>query len=205
GFVEMLRSEIADKIDDKSRRHLATICESTERMGQMIADLLGFSRIGRAELHRVKFNLTETVRDIQRELQPSLHKRHVTWIVGDLPEVDADPILLRQAMFHLLANAAKFTRTREEARIEVGFERTSTEYVVFVRDNGVGFDPQYAGKLFGVFQRLHPTHEFEGLGIGLANARRIVQRHHGRIWAEGKLGEGAVFYFSLPISGAPKP
>jgi PAS domain S-box-containing protein len=204
GFVEMLRSEIGDRIDEKSRRHLETICGSTEHMGRMIADLLTFSRIGRAELNRVRFNLTDTVRDVQRELQPQLEGRRVTWSVSELPDVWGDPILLRQAVFNLLANAVKFTRPRGEARIEIGAETTTTEHIVFIRDNGVGFDANYAGKLFGVFQRLHPASEFEGTGIGLANTRRILQRHHGRTWAEAKPGAGATFYFSLPIA-APQP
>lgn len=205
GFVEMLRSELEGKIDDKSRRHLQTICDSTENMGRMIADLLGLSRLGRAELHRVRLNLTDVVREAQRELKAQLQGRRVVWIVPELPEVLADPFLLRQAIFSLLGNAVKFTRPREEARIEVGVESTPTEHVVFVRDNGVGFDMKYASKLFGVFQRLHTASEFEGSGIGLANVRRIIQRHGGRTWAESVLGEGTIVYFTLPITSLEKP
>ncbi|MEY4941080.1 MAG: hypothetical protein RIQ93_2815, partial [Verrucomicrobiota bacterium] len=154
GFVEMLRSELEGKIDEKSRRHLQTICDSTENMGRMIADLLGLSRLGRAELHRVRLNLTDLVREAQRELTAQLQNRRVLWIIPELPEVVADPFLLRQAIFSLLHNAVKFTRRREEAHIEVGVHHTPTEHVVFVRDNGVGFDVKYSSKLFGVFQRL---------------------------------------------------
>ncbi len=198
GFVEMLRSDLEPNLDEKSRRHLQTICDSSEHMGRMIADLLAFSRIGRAEMHKVRVSLTDTIRDVQRELQPQLQNRKVTWIVPPLPEVFGDPFLLRQAIFNLLANAVKFTRTREEARIEVGAEVTDRETIVFVRDNGVGFDLRYAAKLFGVFQRLHPANQFEGTGIGLANVRRILHRHGGRTWAEGAPDAGATFFFSLP-------
>jgi PAS domain S-box-containing protein len=205
GFVEMLRSEIGDKLDDKSRRHLQTICDSTEHMGRMIADLLTFSRIGRAELHKVRLNIGELVHDVQRELQSQLKDRRITWIIADLPEVTGDPILLRQAWSYLLTNAVKFTRPREEARIEVGFERGAAELTFFVRDNGVGFDMKYATKLFGVFQRLHAASEFEGTGIGLANLRRIIQRHGGRTWADSAPNQGATFFFTLPLSTAGKP
>ena len=205
GFVEMLKSDLGPKLDDRSRRHLETICSSTEHMGRMIADLLALSRIGRAEMHKVRVNLGEVVRDVQRELAAGLQNRSVTWIIGELPEVTADPILLRQALMNLIANALKFTRPRAEARVEIGIVESDTEDVVYVRDNGVGFDMRYAGKLFGVFQRLHPTTEFEGTGIGLAKTRRLIQRHGGRTWAESVPGQGTTFFFSLPRPnpGAP--
>jgi PAS domain S-box-containing protein len=199
GFVEMLKSDLGSSLDEKSRRHLQTICDSTESMGRMIADLLTFSRIGRAELHKVRFNFGDAVKDAQRDLQPRMENRRITWIVPELPEVYGDPFLLRQAMFNLLSNALKYTRTRPEARIEISAETTDKEHIFAVRDNGVGFDMKYAAKLFGVFQRLHPASEFEGTGIGLANVRRIIQRHGGRTWAEGVVDGGATFYFTLPI------
>lgn len=198
GFVEMLKSDLGDKLDERSRRHLDTICNSTETMGRMIADLLLLSRIGRADLRKVRLNLGDLVKDAQRELSANLQNRRVNWTVGPLPEVYADPILLRQAIMNLLSNALKFTRKCPEARIEIGFTPSDTEDVVYVRDNGVGFDMQYAAKLFGVFQRLHPAADYEGSGIGLANTRRIIQRHGGRTWAESKPNDGATFYFSLP-------
>jgi PAS domain S-box-containing protein len=204
GFVEMLRMELETRLDEKSRRHLQTICESTEQMGRMISDLLTFSRIGRAEMHKLRVNLTDTVRDVQRELQPQTQNRRITWIIPDLPEVQADPFLLRQAIFNLVSNAVKFTRPRSDARIEVGAEVTDREIIFLVRDNGVGFDVKYSSKLFGVFQRLHPANEFEGSGIGLAIVRRIIVRHGGRTWAEAEAGGGATFYFSLPISSEDK-
>jgi PAS domain S-box-containing protein len=198
GFVEMLKSDLGPKLDDRSRRHLDTICASTENMGRMIADLLALSRIGRAEMHKVRLSLAEMMKDVQRELAAGLQNRTVTWTVHDLPEVSADPILLRQALVNLLANAVKFTRHRPDAQIEIGTVASDTEDVVYIRDNGVGFDMKYAAKLFGVFQRLHPTTEFEGAGIGLAKTRRIIHRHGGRVWAESVPKEGATFYFSLP-------
>lgn len=205
GFVEMLRAEIGDKIDEKSRRHLQTICDSTESMGRMIADLLSLSRIGRAEMHKIPLSLNDTVRDVQRELLLQAKKRKITWNISDLPEVFADPILLRQALLYLLSNAVKFTRPREEAAIEITAETTPHEHIVSIRDNGVGFDMKYAAKLFGVFQRLHGASDFEGSGIGLANVRRIIQRHGGRTWAESTVDHGATFHFTLPIPAAAKP
>ncbi len=199
GFVEMLKSDLGATLDEKSLRHLQTICDSTETMGRMIADLLTFSRIGRAEMHQIRFNFTDTIKDVRRDLQAQTQNRKVTWIIPELPEVYGDPFLLRQAVFNLLANALKYTRKREEARIEVTVETTDKEHIFAVRDNGAGFDMKYTAKLFGVFQRLHPASEFEGTGIGLANVRRIIGRHGGRTWAEGVVDGGATFYFSLPL------
>jgi len=205
GFVEMLKSDLGASIDEKSARHLQTICDSTESMGRMIADLLTFSRIGRAEMHKVRFSLGDTLKDVRRDLQAQTQNRKITWQVPELPEVYADPFLLRQALFNLVANALKYTRKRDEARIEITVETTDKEQILAVRDNGAGFDMKYASKLFGVFQRLHPSSEFEGTGIGLANVRRIIGRHGGRTWAEGAVEEGATFYFSLPIGADDKP
>jgi light-regulated signal transduction histidine kinase (bacteriophytochrome) len=168
-------------------------------MGRMIADLLTFSRIGRAEMHKVRFSLADTMKDVRRDLQAQTSNRRITWTVPDLPEVFGDPFLLRQALFNLVSNAVKHTRPRDEAHIEISVESTEKEHIFAVRDNGAGFDMKYVGKLFGVFQRLHPAREFEGTGIGLANVRRIIQRHGGRTWAEGVVDQGATFYFSLPI------
>ena len=199
GFAEMLKSDLGARLDEKSRRHLETICESTENMGRMIADLLTFSRIGRAEMHKVRFNLTDTFKDVRRDLQAQTLNRKVAWVIPEMPDVFGDPFLLRQAIFNLLANALKYTRSRAEARIEVSVETTDKEHIFAIRDNGAGFDMKYVGKLFGVFQRLHSASEFEGTGIGLANVRRIVQRHGGRTWAEGVVDGGATFFFTLPI------
>jgi len=205
GFVEMLKADLGSKLDERSQRHLRTICDSTENMGRMIADLLAFSRLGRAEMHKVRFSLNDTVRDVQRDLQPLIRNRQVTIAVPVLPEVQGDPFLIRQVLFNLLANAIKYTRPRPEAKIEVRVETSAREHLFSVRDNGVGFDMKYAGKLFGVFQRLHPASEFEGSGIGLANVRRIIQRHGGRTWAEGALDGGATIFFTLPLAPEDQP
>ncbi len=198
GFVEMLEGEIGAQLDAMSRHHLDTIRQSARQMAQMISDLLSFARTGRAELRRVRFNLADIFREAQRDLAAETKDRRVTLIIGDLPEATGDPFLLRQAVFNLMANALKYTRPRPEAVIEVGGIAGPEETEVFIRDNGVGFDMKYADKLFGVFQRLHSAAEFEGTGIGLANVRRIIQRHGGRTWAEGTVDAGAVFHFTLP-------
>jgi PAS domain S-box-containing protein len=199
GFVEMLKSDLGARLDEKSSRHLQTICDSTENMGRMIADLLTFSRIGRADMHKIRFDLNDTVKEVRRDLQAQAQNRKVTWVVAQLPEVFGDPLLLRQALYNLLGNALKYTRNRAEAHIEITAGTNEHEHIIAIKDNGAGFDMKYAAKLFGVFQRLHSASEFEGTGIGLANVRRIIGRHGGRTWAEGAPDDGAEFYFSLPI------
>ena len=199
GFAMMLEQSASSGLDGEARRHLKTIIDASTRMGRLIDDLLAFSRVGRAPMVRSRVDLGRLVRDAQHEVAADLNGRDVAWRIHDLPTVDADPSLLRLVFVNLLSNAVKYSSTRDHATIEVGSsDGDSQNSVMFVRDNGVGFDMQYADKLFGVFQRLHRTDEFEGTGIGLANVRRIVQRHGGRTWAEGRLDEGATFYFSLP-------
>lgn len=199
GFAELLLSDSGEALDDKAREYLNTIINSTKRMGRMIDDLLAFSRTSRAELHKVRVDMTEIVNSVMSDLRHEMRDRKITWLIDEqLPEVLGDPFLLRQVMFNLISNALKYTRRREEARIEVGATKADHEVLFFVHDNGVGFDMEYAGKLFGVFQRLHSTSDFEGTGIGLANVRSIIKRHGGRTWAESAVEEGATFYFSLP-------
>lgn len=202
GFATMLREDLEAKLDDDSRRHLRTITDSADQLGRMLTGLLACERIGQAKLHRSRVPLGELVREIVRELSPPDPERRLTWTIGDLPDVDADAGLLRQALTQLLGNAVKFTRTRAEGRIEVGARTGEGETVVTIRDNGVGFDPAGASRLFGPFQRLHGA-AFEGQGIGLALVRRIIGRHGGRAWAEGTPDGGATFSFSLPEEAVP--
>ena len=165
----------------------------------MIDDLLAFSRIGQSEMQKTEVNLDELVRETLGDFQAETKERNIVWKIHPLPAVRADRALLRLVLVNLISNAVKFTGARAEAKIEIGCAPAGNgETVIFIRDNGAGFDPQYAGKLFGVFQRLHSQDEFEGTGIGLANVQRIIHRHGGRAWAEGVVDGGATFYFSIP-------
>lgn len=199
GYASLLRKAVGESLDEKPARYLQTISESARQMGQLIDDLLVFSRMGRQEMLHSTVNLDQLIRAIVYDLRLDLQGREISWKIDTLPEVPGDPAMLRQVFMNLIANAVKFTSTRPIAKIEIGIDRRGGgEVVVFVRDNGVGFDMQYATKLFGVFQRLHRADEFEGTGIGLANVRRIVHRHGGRAWAEGASDKGATFYVALP-------
>jgi PAS domain S-box-containing protein len=198
GYAGILQSEAGEKLDAGAREHLNTISEAARQMGSLIDALLAFSRMGRAEIRHQRVDLTALVNESRRQLHREAEGRDIDWQIGDLPEVQGDPIMLRQVIINLLSNALKYTRTRSRPRIEIGFTRNDQETVFFIRDNGAGFDMRYVDKLFGVFQRLHSASEFEGTGIGLAHVRRIVHRHGGRVWAEGSVNRGATFYFSLP-------
>jgi light-regulated signal transduction histidine kinase (bacteriophytochrome) len=169
-------------------------------MGQLVDDLLSFSRMGRAEMLRRQVDLEGLAREAIRELQDEAKDRKVEWKLAPLPRVFGDAAMLRQVFSNLLSNALKFTRGRQQPVIEVGADSNTpeAEHVIYVKDNGVGFDQRYADKLFSLFQRLHRVEEFEGTGVGLANVNRIIQRHGGRTWAAGAVDQGATFYFSLP-------
>jgi len=198
GYVELLTKNAADGLNEKSRRYLKTIAETSERMAQLIDDLLSFSRMGRAEMRHVPVGLDDLVRETLQDLQSETEGRNIVWKIDPLPSVRGDPSMLRQVFANLLSNAIKYTRPRDPAQIEIGCgQDTEDEVVLFIRDNGVGFDMKYADKLFGVFQRLHRQDEFEGTGIGLANVRRIITRHGGRVWAEGSINAGSTFHFSI--------
>jgi light-regulated signal transduction histidine kinase (bacteriophytochrome) len=201
GFAQMLQGRAASALDETSQRYLNTIAESTERAGELIDDLLALSRMGRTEMRYTMVDMDRLVRETLNDLEFETNGREIVWEIGELPEVHGDPSMLRLVMQNLLSSALKYTRVRQRAVIEVvGSTESEGEAVFFVRDNGVGFDEAYPDKLFGVFQRLHNTEEFEGTGIGLATVRRIVQRHAGRTWAEGRVGSGATFFFSLPLA-----
>jgi PAS domain S-box-containing protein len=197
GFVELLNKR-ATGLDDKSRHYLQVITDAASQMGRLIDDLLSFSRMGRAEMLRSPVDLRRILDEAVRDLAAESRGRNIRWDIGELPNVSGDPAMLKLVFVNLLSNAIKFTKPRESAEIAVGSERNGHEFVVFVRDNGVGFDMKYADKLFNLFQRLHRPEEFEGTGVGLANVRRIIHRHGGRTWAEGATGQGATMYFSLP-------
>jgi PAS domain S-box-containing protein len=198
GFLELLQQRIAESLDERSRHYMTIIFEAARRMGQLIDDLLAFSRMGRDEISKAPVNLGALVQEVIGELEPEINGRSIHWHITNLPTIIGDRAMLRLVLVNLLSNALKFTRERALAEIEIGCLVGEKETTFFIRDNGVGFDMAYADKLFGVFQRLHQADEFEGTGIGLASVRRIIQRHNGRTWAEGKVDQGATFYFSLP-------
>jgi light-regulated signal transduction histidine kinase (bacteriophytochrome) len=199
GFIRLLNKHAHATLDERNQRYLGIISDSARQMGLLIDDLLAFSRVGRAELQLRAVSLDQLVREAMQELKEETQGRDIAWKIGQLPEAMVDRSTMRLVLINLLANAVKFTSKRERAEIEVGTSSSEAdEIVVFVRDNGVGFDMEYADKLFGVFQRLHPAEDYEGTGIGLANVQRIVHRHKGRTWAEGEVDRGATFYFSLP-------
>lgn len=198
GYVEMLQRDAGPSLSEKNLGLLANISLAAKRMGSLIDDLLSFSHAGRAELRQVDIDLGELVRETLGDFQEETAARNIVWEIRPLPAVRADRALLRLALVNLISNAVKYTARRAQARIEIGCSPGNEETVIYIRDNGAGFDPRYAGKLFGVFQRLHSRDDFEGTGIGLANVRRIIQRHGGRTWAEGAVDQGATFYFSIP-------
>ncbi|WP_169405671.1 GAF domain-containing sensor histidine kinase [Deinococcus apachensis] len=197
-FNDLLRRSLGDHLDDRTARYLGIVDEATRRMNTLIDAMLDLSRTSRLPLRPAPVDLGELVAAVRAELEPDESGRRVVWRVAPLPPVTGDPGTLRQVMVNLLGNALKYTRTRDPAQVEVWAEERPGEWAVFVRDNGVGFDPRYTDKLFGVFQRLHRFEEFEGTGVGLANVRRIINRHGGTVFAQGIPGEGATFGFTLP-------
>jgi signal transduction histidine kinase len=201
GFVELLKQQIDGQIDDRSRHYMQRIESQSAHMGSLIDDLLAFSRMGRAPMKRGDVDLDELVREVQAELMEQAAGRNVEWTLHPLGSVYADRALLRVVFVNLISNALKYTRRVEQAKITIGRRVLPGEVEIFVRDNGAGFDARYVGKLFGVFQRLHSSEEFEGTGIGLATVRRIAARHGGRVRAEGAVGTGATFYVSIPLNG----
>jgi PAS domain S-box-containing protein len=199
GYTELLQKNASSILDDKGRRYMMMILDSAKRMGTLIDDLLAFSRIGRAETRETMVSLEQLVKEVQNEVWQETEGRNIIWKIGPLPNLYGDRSMLKLAFVNLISNAIKFTRMRPQPEIEIGCADKRTDgMVVFVRDNGVGFDMKYVNKLFGVFQRLHRVDEFEGTGIGLATVQRIIHRHGGQVWVEGQVGVGATFYFSLP-------
>ena len=199
GFLELLQKSAGKTLDEQNQYYMNNIADAALKMSQLIDDLLSFSLTGRQVMSVQQVGLERLVRDVIQEFQPDAAGRTIEWRIDNLPTVAGDASMLRIVLANLISNALKFTRPLQQARIEIGsLPGRTSEAVIFVRDNGVGFDMTYADSLFGVFQRLHRADEFEGTGIGLASVRRIIARHGGRTWAQGELNQGATFFFALP-------
>jgi light-regulated signal transduction histidine kinase (bacteriophytochrome) len=197
GFSKIVLEDHSGALDADALRYLGLVDKGAQQMGQLIDDLLTFSRTGRQALKVQSVNTTDIVNASLSDLQGMLENRHVTINVGELPDCEADASLLKQVWLNLLENALKYSRKRDPAVITIGSRREGAMDTYFVQDNGAGFDMKYADKLFGVFQRLHLADDYEGTGLGLALVQRIVQRHGGRVWTEAKVNLGATFYFTL--------
>jgi PAS domain S-box-containing protein len=198
GYVDLLNNRFKDQLPEKAQHYLETITDASKQMGQLIEDLLHFSRTGKQEMRREFFVMNELINEVIQSVQTDIESRKVDWNIMNLPEVNGDYSLLKQVWVNLISNALKFSRDREISKISIGYKEEKGNYVFYIKDNGVGFDMKYVHKLFGVFERLHSQNEFEGTGIGLANVQRIIHKHNGMVWAEGELDKGAVFYFYLP-------
>jgi light-regulated signal transduction histidine kinase (bacteriophytochrome) len=199
GYARALFEDYQSSLDEQGREYLENISKVAEQMSALIDDLLSFARTSQHPLKRQALDFNRIVREIIADLKPEQQQRQIDWVVGPMPSVSGDPGLLRQVWVNLIANALKYTRYRERARIEIGcLDDSDNQFVFFIKDNGAGFDMSQSQKLFGLFQRLHSREEFEGTGLGLANVRRIIERHSGRTWAEGQVDKGATFFFSLP-------
>ena len=201
GFSQILLEDYRDRLDSEGKRVLNVIRDNTGRMAQLISDLLAFSRLGRAKVKKSKINMEKLARDIFQKLMRVSPERKLKMKMNAFPPADGDEAMIREVLVNLFSNAIKFSRKEESPLIEVGGELKGNENIYYVKDNGVGFDMRYRDKLFGVFQRLHGQEEFEGTGVGLALVQRVIHRHEGRVWAEGKVNEGATFYFTLPKKG----
>lgn len=205
GYSELLGSSAAERLSETERRFLDTIADSARAAGTLVDDLLSFSQMGRSTLGRASIDMRALAEDVRGRLDMEYDGRTIEWKIGPMPRVEADPAMMRLVWQNLLSNAIKFTRDTAHPVIELTYTHTDGEGIFHVKDNGCGFDPRYVDKLFGVFQRLHHADEYEGTGIGLANVRRIVSRHGGRAWADGELGKGATFHFSLPFATGVSP
>jgi len=198
GFLYILVNDFGEGLNEEAKKLINRAVESAQEMGKLIEHLLGFSRMGRAALRKSTFDPNLLIEEIIRDMANDIEGRNIEWNIRQMPRIQGDFNLLKQVWVNLLSNAVKYTRPRNPAKIEVGCRETETTLEFYVKDNGVGFDMQYAHKLFGVFQRLHLAEEFEGTGIGLANVQQIISKHGGKVWADSKPGEGATFYFTLP-------
>jgi PAS domain S-box-containing protein len=199
GYARILQEDYARKLDEEGERVINVIINNARRMGKLIDDLLEFARLGRKELVKNRIDMTTLVNSVKRELLDDEKSRQVEIIVNNLDNAPVDIDMIKQVWMNLLSNAVKYTGKKEKARIEISSEKSEEFVKYIVKDNGVGFDMQYVSKLFGVFQRLHRIQDFSGTGVGLAIVKRIIDKHHGCVWAEAKLNEGANFYFTIPI------
>jgi light-regulated signal transduction histidine kinase (bacteriophytochrome) len=199
-FSSILNKEYGDKLDPEGRRLIGVVRKNAAGMGTLIKDILAFAHAGDRQLILADIDLEALSRDVVDELKPSFAGRQVAVQMQALPHIRGDTASIRKVLLNLLANAIKFTRPRELAQIEIHAHVASDEVICSVKDNGVGFEPEYAHKLFGIFQRLHDTEEFEGTGVGLGIVKRIIDKHGGRVWAEGAPGVGATFFFSVPAT-----
>ena len=199
-FAGLLEQNLAGKLDAASAEYLDVIGQSARQMSKLLDGVLSYSRLCRRELHRTRVNLDNALKAAMQELKLQMEGRKIDWHIQPLPDVEADPWMIREALSRLVSNALKFTRTRETARIAIHASASSDEIILRIEDNGVGFDMQYVDRLFGLFQRLHSDPQFEGTGIGLAHVRRMILRQGGRVWAEAKLDTGATFFVALPKS-----
>ncbi len=197
-YMELLTKNMGSQTGDKAKHYMTVIAGASKKMNMLIDDLLAFSRMGRTDMKKTTVNIPVIIRDVIKDMAPDIKERDVEWKIGALPDVYGDTNMLRLVIINLISNAIKYSAPRFRAEIEIGCTEEAEEFIFFVKDNGVGFDMEFVDKLFGVFQRLHPGDEFEGTGIGLANVQRIISRHGGRTWAEGAVGQGAVFYFTIP-------
>jgi light-regulated signal transduction histidine kinase (bacteriophytochrome) len=201
GYSNVLIQDYGPQLDAEAQRYLEKVEGGARKMGRLVDDLLSLSKIGRQELSLQATPLDSLLRQVVEDLAPECSGREVEWQIGGLFNAECDPGLMRQVFVNLLSNAVKYTGKRERAVIQVGQMMENDLRVIFVRDNGVGFEMQYVGKLFGVFQRLHKARDFEGTGVGLAIVQRIIRKHGGRIWAEAELDHGATFFFTI---GSPE-
>jgi light-regulated signal transduction histidine kinase (bacteriophytochrome) len=200
GYARMLEEDYKTLFDAEASRVMNNIISNSKKMGQLIDDLLAFSRLGRKELVKMYISVQEVVTTICNEIkmENGNANRNIDFRVNELPPASGDNAAIKQVWVNLISNAVKYSRQNENTIIEIGSDDKPGEIIYYIKDNGAGFDMRYAGKLFGVFQRLHSDDKFEGTGVGLAIVHRIISKHGGRVWAEGKVNEGAVFYFSLP-------
>jgi PAS domain S-box-containing protein len=198
GFSELLTKELKENLNETSSKYLSNIIESSKKMSILIDDLLSFSRMGRASLNFISIDLNKLLSDSISFLENEIKNRDIEWNIAQLPKIQGDLSMLRQALINFISNALKYTRKKKKTVIDIGYTEDDKYYNFFIKDNGIGFDPAYKDKLFGVFQRLHSDKEFEGTGIGLALVKRIILRHGGIVRAESKMGKGAAFYFTLP-------